>query len=67
MNKNTKLATNELDKINAEEEARNYARMREFDELDRRLEYSAGVDAGRIEGEIKGRMAEKLEMAKKKC
>ena len=55
MNKSTKLATDELDKINAEEEARNYARMREFDELDRRLEYSAGVDAGRIEGREEGR------------
>ncbi len=47
----------------------NYARMREFDELDRRLEYSAGVDAGRIEGREEGREeginAEKLEIARK--
>ena len=67
MNKSTKVATDELDKINAEEEARNYARMREFDELDRKLEYSAGVDAGRIEGREEGINAEKLEIAKKKC
>lgn len=54
MNKNTKLATEELDKINADEEERNIARILEFDELDRKLEYSAGVDAGRIEGKAEG-------------
>ena len=54
MNKNTKLATDESDKINADEEERNIARILEFDELDRRLEYSAGVDDGRIEGKAEG-------------
>ena len=61
MNKNTKLATEELDKINADEEERNIARILEFDELDRKLEYSAGVDAGRIEGKAEGLIAGKLE------
>lgn len=65
MNSNTKLATDELDKINAEEEARNYARMREFDQLDRKLEYSAGVNAGRIEGKVTGKLEAFIEMAKK--
>ena len=61
MNKNTKLATDELDKINADEEERNIARILEFDELDRRLEYSAGVNDGRIEGIAKGKAEGRVE------
>ena len=61
MNKHTKLATDELDRINADEEEKNIARILEFDELDKRLEYSAGVDAGRIEGRAEGKAEGRIE------
>lgn len=69
MNDNTKISTSELGRLNADEVARNIAKIRELDAIYRKLEYDAGVEAartqGKIEGIIEGRIAEKLEIAKR--
>lgn len=69
--KNTaiKEANEELLGISAEEEERRWQRFYDNGDLELRLTYSEGVDAGReegrVEGEVSGRLKALIEQAKK--
>lgn len=60
-NENIKKAKDEMELISAEEEERRIARIYENGLLEQRLQYTAGVDAGRAEGRAEGKITGKLE------
>lgn len=63
-NANIKKAKDEMELISAEEEEKRMARFYENGLLEQRFQYTAGVDAGRIEGKVEGKLEAFLELAK---
>jgi len=63
-NANIKKAKDEMELISAEEEERRVARIYENGLLEQRFQYTAGVKAGRTEGEIIGELNSFIKLAK---